>query len=73
MPVGLGHNKHFRNKCDIVEEPNSSPQLRETYCFDEDMNQSESFVYVFRPWYDCQSNTEISQLFGKRLIVCIAT
>ncbi len=26
-------------------------------CFDEDMNQSESFVGVFRSWYDCQSNT----------------
>ena len=26
------------------------------------MNQSKSFVDVFRPWYDCQSNIEIKFL-----------
>ena len=28
-------------------------------CFDEDMNQSESSIDVFRPWYDCQGNINI--------------
>ncbi len=32
------------------------------YCFDKYMNQSESFVDGFRPWYDCQSNIDIKFL-----------
>ena len=33
-----------------------------TATIDKYMNQSESFVDGFRPWYDCQSNIDVKFL-----------
>ncbi len=69
MHFGQRYIRRFRNNCEIVEEPNSSSKncvrvkfLSLITCFDEDMNQSESFVGIFCPCYDCQSNIDITFL-----------
>ncbi len=61
------HTRRFQNKCDSVKEPNFGPT--HLLC-PLHFHTSESFVDVFRPWFDCQSNADNKFLYYSGNVYC---